>query len=353
MSLDAKIIGKKIAVERVNQKMTQTELAEKLSISSKAISKWENGNGLPNLDIIPDLAKTLKISVDDLLGVKYLCGDFMVLDYYDNVMKFFMPRNIKLPDVVKDHICMAWLNEYLYQRDIDIVEFLDWSEKNRKIKSHRQACDKLLDLDNVTCSGIQRKLKVGYPKATEIRDDLVKNNLIEINAETNQGRWIDNDINKLNEIVKKYITIEEETEENNEEIENVDFNSIILSNEEYSEEKLSEILKLLKDFCDEEKNVNNIDGIICSIDKEDLPKFLKQCGYKVKVKVFDYDVSAEIKDEIESLNINKALFLCEGKNNSNIFDFMNDEAFSCSESQFALKLNDDLKKQYRVTIIYF
>ena len=48
--------------------MTQKELAEKLNVTDKAISKWERGNGYPEITIIPELAKALEITVNELLS---------------------------------------------------------------------------------------------------------------------------------------------------------------------------------------------------------------------------------------------------------------------------------------------
>ncbi len=61
-------IGKFIASCRKNEKLTQEELAEKLGITYKAVSKWECGKGLPDASIMIDLCKILKISVNDLLS---------------------------------------------------------------------------------------------------------------------------------------------------------------------------------------------------------------------------------------------------------------------------------------------
>lgn len=68
--MDSKKIGKLIAKRRKEKGMTQGELAEKLSVSNKTISKWETGAGLPDISILVDLASVLDISVDDLLRGK-------------------------------------------------------------------------------------------------------------------------------------------------------------------------------------------------------------------------------------------------------------------------------------------
>ena len=61
-------IGKFIAECRKNKNMTQAELAEKLNITDRAISKWETGKGMPDSSIMLELCKELDISVNDLLS---------------------------------------------------------------------------------------------------------------------------------------------------------------------------------------------------------------------------------------------------------------------------------------------
>ncbi len=61
-------IGKFIANCRKEQNLTQDQLAEKLGITYKAVSKWECGKGLPDASIMMELCKILKITVNDLLS---------------------------------------------------------------------------------------------------------------------------------------------------------------------------------------------------------------------------------------------------------------------------------------------
>ena len=60
-------IGERIKIKRKELGLTQAELGEKLNISDRAVSKWEQGEGDPNLTIIPDIAKILGVSLDYLL----------------------------------------------------------------------------------------------------------------------------------------------------------------------------------------------------------------------------------------------------------------------------------------------
>lgn len=61
-------IGKFISVKRKELGLTQSQLADKLGITDKAISKWETGKSLPDASIMLELCSILKITVNDLLN---------------------------------------------------------------------------------------------------------------------------------------------------------------------------------------------------------------------------------------------------------------------------------------------
>lgn len=65
--MDQKKIGKFIAERRKNVNLTQVQLAERLNITDRAVSKWENGLAMPDTSIMLDLCGILKISADELL----------------------------------------------------------------------------------------------------------------------------------------------------------------------------------------------------------------------------------------------------------------------------------------------
>lgn len=60
-------IGKFIAECRKKQKLTQEKLAEKIGVTSKSISRWENGKTMPDVSLFEPLCKELNISVNELL----------------------------------------------------------------------------------------------------------------------------------------------------------------------------------------------------------------------------------------------------------------------------------------------
>lgn len=61
-------IGQNIARYRKENNLTQEELASALGITFQAISKWERGNSLPDITLVPDISNLLGISIDRLFG---------------------------------------------------------------------------------------------------------------------------------------------------------------------------------------------------------------------------------------------------------------------------------------------
>lgn len=66
--MDSIKTGEFISRIRKEKGLTQISLAQMLNISNRAVSKWENGDGFPDISILPDLAKALDITVDELLA---------------------------------------------------------------------------------------------------------------------------------------------------------------------------------------------------------------------------------------------------------------------------------------------
>jgi transcriptional regulator with XRE-family HTH domain/DNA-directed RNA polymerase subunit RPC12/RpoP len=75
-------IGKFIAERRKAQNLTQMQLAEKLGITDRAVSKWENGKALPDATLMLELCGILGISVNDLLT-----GEVVTMENYNEKME--------------------------------------------------------------------------------------------------------------------------------------------------------------------------------------------------------------------------------------------------------------------------
>lgn len=65
-----KTLGEMIASLRKENRMTQLELAEKMGVTDKAVSKWERDLSCPDINTLPKLAEVFDISVDELMQVK-------------------------------------------------------------------------------------------------------------------------------------------------------------------------------------------------------------------------------------------------------------------------------------------
>ena len=75
-------IGKFISECRKKNNLTQMQLAKKLNITDRAISKWENGKAMPDSSIMLDLCAELKISVNELLS-----GEVLEMNSYNEKME--------------------------------------------------------------------------------------------------------------------------------------------------------------------------------------------------------------------------------------------------------------------------
>ena len=80
--MDQVKIGRFIAECRKKQDLTQMQLAEKLNITDRAVSKWETGRSLPDSSIMLELCDVLQISVNDLLS-----GEVVTMDNYNKKLE--------------------------------------------------------------------------------------------------------------------------------------------------------------------------------------------------------------------------------------------------------------------------
>ena len=80
--MDQVKIGKFIAECRKKENLTQMQLAEKLNITDRAVSKWETGKAMPDSSIMLELCDALKITVNDLLS-----GEVVTMDNYNKELE--------------------------------------------------------------------------------------------------------------------------------------------------------------------------------------------------------------------------------------------------------------------------
>lgn len=85
--------GKFIAQMRKEKNLTQRALAEKLLISDKTVSKWECGNGLPEISLMMPLCEILGITVNELLSGKRLTSSEYQKNAEENIMSLIKEKN--------------------------------------------------------------------------------------------------------------------------------------------------------------------------------------------------------------------------------------------------------------------
>lgn len=94
-------IGKFIASKRKEQGLTQLQLAEKLGITDRAVSKWETGKSLPDASLMPELCKLLKITINDLL-----CGEVVSVENYNEKAEKALLEMIKKEETQNKKLMM-------------------------------------------------------------------------------------------------------------------------------------------------------------------------------------------------------------------------------------------------------
>lgn len=94
-------IGKFIANKRKEQDLTQLQLAEKLGITDRAVSKWETGKSLPDASLMPELCQLLKITINDLL-----CGEVVSVENYNEKAEKALLEMVKNEEIQNKKLLM-------------------------------------------------------------------------------------------------------------------------------------------------------------------------------------------------------------------------------------------------------
>lgn len=99
-------LNKNIARLRKERGLTQEQLANLLNVSVTAVSKWENGNNMPDIELLPDMADVFQVSVDSLLGYEkaYKHLDKIIVEI-ENMLKHekYNEAMERLRDVIKKY----------------------------------------------------------------------------------------------------------------------------------------------------------------------------------------------------------------------------------------------------------
>lgn len=91
-------IGKFILECRKEKKLTQSELAEKLGVTDKSISNWENGRNMPDLSLFKPLCEILDISINDLISGEKVSKDKYQEKLEENIISTIDYTNKKVSE---------------------------------------------------------------------------------------------------------------------------------------------------------------------------------------------------------------------------------------------------------------
>ncbi len=94
-------IGKFIAKCRKDKKLTQEDLAQKLGITNKSVSNWENGRNMPDLSIFNELCDELDITINDLLSGERLKKENYQKKLEENVINIIVDEKKKRKKIIK------------------------------------------------------------------------------------------------------------------------------------------------------------------------------------------------------------------------------------------------------------
>lgn len=127
--MDQVKIGKFISQRRKFKGLTQAQLAEKLDITDRAISKWETGKGMPDYSIMLDLCNELEISVNELLS-----GELIDMNNYDKKVEENLLDMVKQKEEADKRLLsmeivigvLASINLFVLIFVASFVEMEDW-----------------------------------------------------------------------------------------------------------------------------------------------------------------------------------------------------------------------------------
>ena len=91
--MDQEKIGKFILKLRKDKKMTQQELADKLNVTDRAVSHWENGRSIPDISLFKPLCEIFDITVNELISGEKLSGDKLIKQSDDNLINTLNDNN--------------------------------------------------------------------------------------------------------------------------------------------------------------------------------------------------------------------------------------------------------------------
>ena len=120
--MDQVKIGKFIAQCRKEKQITQEELGEKLGVTNKTISRWENGHYLPDIEMMQLLSKEFNISINELISGENIKDSEYKEKAEINFIEVLENSSFTLKEKI-DFYKKKWLKEHIFS---NIMSFIFW-----------------------------------------------------------------------------------------------------------------------------------------------------------------------------------------------------------------------------------
>lgn len=111
--MDTVKIGKFLSELRRERELTQEQLAEKLGTSNKTISRWENGNYMPPVEMLMELSKFYDVSINEILSGKRLDETEAQSAAEENLKSVLTDSSFSLEDR-KQYFTKKWKKEHWF-----------------------------------------------------------------------------------------------------------------------------------------------------------------------------------------------------------------------------------------------
>ncbi len=114
--MDQQRIGRFIAQLRQERGLTQAQLGQRLGVTNKTVSRWENGNYMPDVSLLPELARELGVGVNELLAGQRICQDSEYRQKADEAILSVMRSSFSWP-----HRRAFWRQKWLREHALSLL----------------------------------------------------------------------------------------------------------------------------------------------------------------------------------------------------------------------------------------
>lgn len=118
--MDMQKIGRFLAELRKDKSLTQEELGEQIGVTNKTVSRWENGNYLPPVEILQILSKLYDVSINEILSGERLDTDTYKEKAEENIVTALHNSTADLPEKVRQYKS-EWRKKHWIELLLEIV----------------------------------------------------------------------------------------------------------------------------------------------------------------------------------------------------------------------------------------